>query len=105
MIRSTSGRYSSPCALSLRTSSSAAIKAAPSKAKIPVLISRIRNSSSVASPGAFVSTTRSIVPSGARTTRPYPLGSSSTAVASVAAAPDRACACASPASVAAVISG
>ena len=72
---------------------------------MPVLISRIRSSSSVASPGALVSTTRSTVPSGARTTRPYPLGSSSTAVASVAAAPERACASTRPASVSAVTSG
>ena len=70
-----------------------------------MLISRIRSSSSVASPGALVSTTRSTVPSGARTTRPYPLGSSSTAVASVAAAPECACAAASPRSVSGVTSG
>ena len=70
-----------------------------------MLTSRIASSSGVASPGAFVSTTRSTLPSAARTTRPYPVGSSSSIVAIVAAAPLSSCARANSVIASAVISG
>ena len=52
------------------SASSAASTAAPSKAKIELLTSRIASCSFVASPAIFVSTTRSMWPSSSRMTRP-----------------------------------
>ena len=70
MAGSTSGRYSSPCALSESSVSSAATSAPPSNAYTPVLTSRIASSSGVASPAVFASATRRTDPSLSRTTRP-----------------------------------
>jgi hypothetical protein len=72
---------------------------------MPALTSRIASCAAVASPGAFVSTICSTPPSGPRTTRPYPLGSSSSAVAIVAAAPLRSCSATSAAISSGVTSG
>ena len=106
MIGNTSGEVETrPARCRLGPPVSALRSARPSNAKMPVLTSRMWSSSSVASPGAFVSTTRSTVPSGARITRPYPEGSSSTAVAIVAAAPCCSCAATRLRRVSAVISG
>ena len=52
-----------------------------------VLTSRIASTSALTSSVCFVSTTRSIAPSASRTTRPYPLGSATSIVTIVAAAP------------------
>ena len=63
------------------------------------------SSSAVASPATLVSTTRSTPPSAERTIRPYPLGSASSIVASVAPAPAAACAASIPAIASPVMSG